>query len=99
MMLRNLFERLVSRRYEVLGLALYAFILILRAPWVLFQGQFWAEEGTFCLQYGLAHVFLRPALEATSRALANRPGSASGPLAQRLEVHPAAQTRGGRWRF
>jgi hypothetical protein len=36
----------------------YAFLLIVRAPWVLFNGRVWAEEGTVYLQYAWTHSIL-----------------------------------------
>ena len=43
-------------------LFLYAFILIVRAPWVLFNGRVWAEEGTIFLQYAWTHSILESVL-------------------------------------
>jgi hypothetical protein len=40
------------------ALLLYAFVLVVRAPWVLFEGRVWAEEGTVYLQYAWTHSFL-----------------------------------------
>jgi hypothetical protein len=37
---------------------LYAFVLVVRAPWVLVQGRFWAEEATGYLAYAWNHSFL-----------------------------------------
>ena len=56
--LRRLCWSIIARRYEVLGLGLYTFVLVIRAPWILFQGRLWAEEGTFFLQYAWTHSFL-----------------------------------------
>jgi hypothetical protein len=36
-------------------LFLYAFVLVVRAPWILFAGRVWAEEGTIFLQYAWTH--------------------------------------------
>jgi hypothetical protein len=48
----------VSRRYELAALVLYAFVLVVRAPWVLVLGRFWAEEATGYLAYAWDHSFL-----------------------------------------
>jgi hypothetical protein len=48
----------VGRRYELTALVLYAFVLVLRAPWVLVQGRFWAEEATRYFAYAWDHSFL-----------------------------------------
>lgn len=48
----------VGRRYELAALILYAFVLVVRAPWVLVQGRFWAEEATGYLAYAWNHSFL-----------------------------------------
>jgi hypothetical protein len=37
---------------------LYAFVLVVRAPWVLVQGRFWAEEATGYFAYAWSHSFL-----------------------------------------
>jgi hypothetical protein len=34
---------------------LYLFVLVVRAPWILFVGRIWAEEGTIFLQYAWTH--------------------------------------------
>jgi hypothetical protein len=51
-------EWLLTRRYEFLALGLYAFVLAVRAPWILFSGRIWAEEGTMFLQYAWNHSVL-----------------------------------------
>ena len=48
----------VERRYELFALVLYAFVLVARAPWVLVQGRFWAEEATGYFAYAWDHPFL-----------------------------------------
>jgi hypothetical protein len=48
---------LVRRRHELGILVLYAFILVVRAPWILFTGRIWAEEGTVYLKYAWTHPF------------------------------------------
>ena len=48
----------VGRRYELAALVLYAFVLVVRAPWVLVLGRFWAEEATVYLAYAWNHSFL-----------------------------------------
>jgi hypothetical protein len=48
----------VTRRFELAALALYTFILILRAPWVWVFGRFWAEEATVYLSYAWTHPFM-----------------------------------------
>ena len=80
---------LSARRYELLGLFLYAFILVVRAPWVLFQGRFWAEEGTFFLPYAWTHSFL-DSLIAPHAGYYNLVSNLAGIIATRvpLEVAP-----------
>ena len=77
----------LARRYELLALALYAFILVLRAPWILFQGRFWAEEGTVYLQYAWTHSFPEAEFEAMYREGLRKRGSY---LSQFVEAPRAA---------
>jgi hypothetical protein len=49
---------LFAHRLELAGLVAYAFILVIRAPWVLVMGRFWAEEATVYFQYAWTHSFL-----------------------------------------
>jgi hypothetical protein len=37
---------------------LYVFVLVIRAPWVLVRGRFWAEEATVYFAYAWSHSFL-----------------------------------------
>jgi len=55
---RNVWPWFVTWRGELAALALFAFALIVRAPWVLVFGRFWAEEGTVFLSYAWTHSFL-----------------------------------------
>jgi hypothetical protein len=48
----------LRRRYELAALVLYAFVLVVRAPWVLVLGRFWAEEATGYFAYAWRHSFL-----------------------------------------
>ncbi|MGO8927276.1 MAG: hypothetical protein ACLQU3_10345 [Limisphaerales bacterium] len=55
---QRLWNWAVGRRYELAALVLYAFVLVVRAPWVLVQGRFWGEEASSYFAYAWNHSFL-----------------------------------------
>ncbi len=87
--LRRAREWVLARRYEIFALGLYGFVLAVRAPWVLFQGRCWAEEGTIFLQYAWTHSFL-DALTAPHVGYYNLVANMAGLVAAHvpLEVAP-----------
>ena len=58
----------MKRRGELAALLLYAFVLVLRAPWLLVLGRFWAEEATVYLSYAWTRL-------SSSDALTVKPGN------------------------
>jgi hypothetical protein len=78
----------VGRRYELAALLLYAFVLVVRAPWVLVLGRFWAEEATGYLAYAWNHSFL-DALTAPQYGYFNLVANAAGILAAHVPLEAA----------
>lgn len=83
-----MWARLAARRNEIAALVLFAVILILRAPWIFFQGRFWAEESTMFFGYALNHSFW-DALTATHAGYYNFVANLSGMLATTVPLEYA----------
>ena len=78
----------VRRRCELAALALYAFVLVVRAPWVLVQGRFWAEEAKGYLAYAWDHSLLQ-ALCAPQYGYFNLVANAGALLAAHVPLESA----------
>ena len=78
----------VGRRYELVALVLYAFVLVARAPWVLVLGRFWAEEATVHLAYAWNHSFL-DALTAPQFGYCNLVANVAAIIASRVPLESA----------
>jgi hypothetical protein len=78
----------VGRRYELAALVLYAFVLFVRAPWVLVLGRFWAEEATGYLAYAWNHSFLE-ALSAPQYGYLNLVANVGALVAARVPLESA----------
>ena len=83
----------VGRRYQLAALVLFAFVLVVRAPWVLVLGRFWAEEATVYLAYAWDHSFL-DALTAPHLGYYHLVANVAGILAAHvpLEIAPRFTT-------
>jgi hypothetical protein len=79
---------MMARRYEFAALLLYAFILVVRAPWILFVGRIWSEEGTIFLQYAWTHSFL-DALTAPHAGYYNLVANLAGIVAAHVPLETA----------
>jgi hypothetical protein len=78
----------VGRRYELVALVLYGFVLVLRAPWVLVMGRFWAEEASVYLAYAWNHSFL-DALTAPQLGYYNLVANVGAVFAARVPLESA----------
>jgi len=78
----------VAQRYELLAVGLYVFVLAVRAPRILFEGRFWAEEGAVFLQYAWTHSFL-DALTAPHAGYYNLVANMAGLVAAHVPLEDA----------